>query len=361
MIRGVLGISIIMVFFLVPVAAQTSPSPWSWNNYMGTSYWNVQVTENEASCGGGITTDTFSITISHNLDSAVMGNVGHGAAPGSFISPNILHMPSRTVSDPPGSSTLSAYDIFFTTDCSAFAGKYTWTYHGPDGYSCSGSTALSGTTSEGCPAVPVIPTVASGTKESFVAEIASARSNLNEDLMLRYYQTQLEDMIFTIDRPELTTNDPLYQRNVVWAKDELAAATDNIKELEPAVEAKYTAILDRDPKNFWANWDLAELKKAQGNYQEYFSYTNKALSNKDISRDTQQQVKKTVAGGLGLSEFPTTDNSYFIRRMSTDAAAIQSVYGIDVGKGEADTEPLRIFAFWNQPLDAVNVVGLPRD
>jgi hypothetical protein len=290
-----------------------------------------------------------------------MGNVGHGAAPGSFISNNILHMPSRTVSDPPGSSTLSAYDIFFTTDCRAFAGKYTWTYHGPDGYSCSGSTALSGTNSEGCPSVPVIPTVASGTKESLVAEIASARSDLNEDLMLRYYQTQLEDMIFTIDRPELTTNDPLYQRNVVWAKDELAAATDNIKELEPAVEAKYTAILDRDPKNFWANWDLAELKKAQGNYQEYFSYTNTALSNKDISMYTQQQVKKTVAGGLGLSEFPTTDNSYFIRRMSTDAAAIQSVYGIDVGKGEADTEPLRIFAFWNQPLDAVNVVGLPRD
>jgi len=358
MIRGALGISIIMVFFLVPVAAETSPSPWSWNNYMGTSYWNVQVTENEASCGGGVTTDMVSITISHNLGSAVMGNVGHGAAPGSFISNNILHMPARTVSDPPGSSTLSAYDIFFTTDCSAFAGKYTWTYHGPDGYSCSGSTALSGTNSEGCPGVPVIPTVASGTKESLVAELASARSNLNEDLVFRYIQTETDNLLYEYDRPGSTA---LSARQIEETKALRADATDNIKELEPAVEAKYTAILDKDPKNFWANWDMAELKKAQGNYQEYFSYTSKALSNRDISRDTQQQVKKTVAGGLGLSEFPTTDNSYFIRRMSTDAAAIQSVYGIDVGKGEADTEPLRIFAFWNQPLDAVNVVGLPRD
>jgi hypothetical protein len=266
-------------------------------------------------------------------------------------------MPSRTVSDPPGSSTLSSYDIFFTTDCSAFAGKYTWTYYGPDGYSCSGSTALSGFSSEGCPAVPVIPTVASGTKESFVAELASARSDLNEDLVWRDFQTQLDNLIYEYDRPGTATGARVIEDAKAWR----ANATYEIKELEPTTEAKYNAILDRDPKNFWANWDMAELKKAQGNYQEYFSYTNKALSNRDISRDTQQQVKKTVAGGLGLSEFPTTDNSYFIRRMSTDAAAIQSVYGIDVGKGEADTEPLRIFAFWNQPLDAVNVVGLPRD
>jgi hypothetical protein len=356
MLRGALGFIIVMVFFLVPVAAETSRQPWSWNNYMGTSYWDVTVTEDESRCGGGITTNQVSITISHNLADAVMGNVGHGATPGSFISNNILHMPGRTINDPPGSSTLSAYDIFFTTDCTVFTGKYTWTYYGPGGYSCSGSTALSGFSSGGCPEVPVIPTVASGTKESFVAELASARSDLNEDLVWRDLQTQADNFIFEYDRPGKLAG----SREMEQARAFRANATYEIQGLEPATEAKYNAILDKDPNNFWANWDMAELKKVQGDYQEYFRFTSKALGNKDISRTTQEQVKKTVAGGLGLSELPTTENSYFIKRMSTDAAAIQRVYGIDAGKGEADTEPLRMFAFWNQPFDAVNVVGLPQ-
>lgn len=359
MIRGALGFAVIMVFFCVPVAAQASYSPpWSWNTFIGTSYWDVWVTEDESRCTGGeITRDLVPITITHNAEHAEMGNVGHGSAEGRFISNNILHMPGRIVNEQGGgSSTLSAYDIFFATDCSAFAGQYNWTYYGPGGYSCSGSTALSGFSSKGCPEVPAIPTVAAGTKESFGAELAGARTDLNKDLVLRYIQKETDNLLFEYDRPGSTA---LSASQIEEAKALRADATGNIRQLEPTIEAKYTAILDRDSGNFWANWDMAELKKAQGNYEEFFRYNDKALTNRDIARATEQEIKDNVAAGLGLTEYPTTQNSYFIRRMSTDAAAIQNVYGIDVKKGDPDTERVRMFAFWNMPYETVNIVGLP--
>ncbi|MFA4876042.1 MAG: hypothetical protein WC586_01390 [Methanoregula sp.] len=356
MLRSARGFLIILAFFIVPVAADASASPWSWNKYAGTSQWDVTITEDESYCGGGITTNRVSLSINHDFSNAKMGNVGHGEAPGTFISNNILHMPSRPVSETTGSSTLSAYDIYFTTDCSAFAGKYSWVYHGEGGYTCRGSTALSGVNSKGCPGVKEIPSVAPGVTPSVATQIASARKDLNSDLILRDLHEQVGNYATLIDRPGSGAS----AGEIADTKQLLTDITNDIQQREPPIEDKYNAILSTDPNNFWANWDMAELKKAQRNYPEYFRYTEKALANKNIAREKAEEVRKNIAGGLGISDFPTTQNSYFIKRMSTDADAIQSVYGIDAGKGEPDTEKLRIFAFWNQPYDAVNVVGLPK-
>src|SRR5208337_2340844 len=164
MIRGALCIVIILAL-TVPVVADASSQPWSWNTYSGTTVWQVTVKEDESACEGGVYANQFSVPIQYNLTTAVMGDVGHGVAEGTFISGNILHIPARTVADPPGTSTLSAYDIFFTADCSAFAANYSWDYTGPDG-SCSGTTALAGANSNGCPGSGAITTTPAATPTS---------------------------------------------------------------------------------------------------------------------------------------------------------------------------------------------------
>ncbi|MGB7788243.1 hypothetical protein [Methanoregula sp.] len=349
MFKGALVFIIILVI-LVPVAAQTSLPPWSWNTYSGTSQWQVTVTEDDSGCGGGVTSTQTSVSIQHNLGTAVMGDVGHGTAGGSFTSGNVLHIPGRTVSDPPGTSTLSAYDIFFTTDCSAFTGKYSWDYTGPDTVNgaCSGSTALSGTNSQGCPApsgvvavpstepVVAIPPAEPGVCISCAylsADLASAHSDLNNDLNVRDSMTALNNYIFKHDRPGDLAGTPEIEQD----KQVLADETNQIRALEPKLENEYAAVLARDPGNFWANWDMALLKKSQGNWDEYSIDMNTALSNKDIAQSTKEEIENNVAGSLGLSEFPTPQNSMVIHRMSNEGSTVQSVNGANIQQGTVDT------------------------
>jgi hypothetical protein len=347
MFKSTLGI-IIILFFLVPVAAQTPLPPWSWNTYSGTSQWKVTITEDQSGCQGGVTTTGSSVSIQHNLKSAVMGDIGHGPAAGTFISGNILHIPGRIVDDPPGSSTLSAYDIFFTTDCSAFTGKYSWDYSGPDTVgACTGTTSFSGTNSQGCPTSTGVVTVPSTEPVAAVpfagpglciscaylaADLGGAHSDLNNDLKLRESMTALDKFVFKHDRP----GDPTDKSEIERDKQQRDDEKNQVRALESKLENEYGAVIARDPNNFYANWDMAMLRKSQGNWDDYFRYMNTALSNKDVALGTKAEIENTIASSLGLPEFPTPQKSMLIHRMSDEGSTVQSVNGADTRQKTVD-------------------------
>jgi len=162
---------------------------------------------------------------------------------------NTLSIPGRTIPDEAGTSKLSAFDLKFTPDCLRFMGQYRWDYKDAQ-MQCAGSTTLRGLRTDG-----------KGCPEpdDQRAEILAAR----------------------------------------------AASADK--------ESRYKDILAKDPKNFWANWDMAELKKKQKNYDEFFKYFDKAASNENIFQGTRETLKKDAANKLHLSEFPTPTSSPLLR------------------------------------------------
>jgi len=350
MFRGAWGIIIILVF-LAPVAADVPLPPWSWNTYSGTNTWQVTVTE--SGCGEGASTDQYSVPIQYNYSTAVMGDVGHGPARGTFLSGNILHIPGRRVSDPPGSSTLSAYDVFFTTDCSAFAAKYDWEYSGPDG-SCSGTTTLNGANNRGCPAstaVAVVPSVAPAAGSFGSSELAAARSDLIEDLADR----QMRDVTSFLLKSKMIREDTATKMN---AQDDAAIAA-----MDKKIEGKYQAILDKDPANFYANMDMAELRKSQGRLDDYIRYVNAALSNTKVAESTAEAIRQDIMAKNNLQEWPTPANSFAIASLGPDVrTSAQNVYGRDLRKDTTGTsflDNLRYIFTYGGPADLVNTVALP--
>lgn len=241
--KKLLLLSLVFVLCLQIVAAA-----WSWENYVGNSRWQVDVTEDETGCGGVIETNPVTVSLQHNREIVDISDLGHGKVRGTF-SGNTLSMPSRTIPDGAGSSKLSAVDITFTADCLKFSGRYRWDY--ADSQSrCSGSTTLNGlrTDGKGCPA-----------PDQQRAEIIAAR-----------------------------------------------AASDEKERL-------YKDILAKDPTNFWANWDMAELKKKQKNYDEFFKFFNNAANNENIFQEMREKLVKEAANSLHLSKFPTATTSPILR------------------------------------------------
>jgi len=350
MIRGALGFLIILVF-LVPVAADVPLPPWSWNTYSGTNTW--QVTTVETGCGDGAITNRYTVTIQFHGATATMGDVGHGPADGAFISANILHIPARTVADPPGTSKLSAYDVFFTTDCSGFAAKYDWDYAGPDG-ACSGTTTLNGASSSGCPApqaVPAVPSVAPAAGSSVSSDLATARSDLIDDLS----QREMRDITNSLLNAHMITGES--------AKNLNAASDASIAAAETKLDGEYQAILDKDPKNFYANMDMAELRKSQGRLDDYIRYVNAALANPNVAAGTADAIRQDIMAKNNLATWPTPENSIVIATLGPDArTASQSVYGRDMQKdatGNSVIDNLRYLFTWGGSRDLVTTVALP--
>jgi hypothetical protein len=329
MIKGVWGLIILIavtgISVAVPVAAEVELPPWSWSTYSGATTWHVTVSE--SGCGESFTKQ-LSVPIVFRGGTATMGNVGHGSDDGVFISGNILHMPAREVQDGEGMSQLSAYDILFTTDCSAFAGRYSWTYYGPGG-PCSGSTELSGSGRSGCPApsvAPEIPTVAPVSVVMRVKEINAARFDLDQDLDRRS------------QRDEIARQLALRKIGEAAANQQIADKTNRIKALDPMVEGAYAAILEKDPTNFWANWDMAEFRKSQGNPDEYYRYVNNALANRDIAESTAKTLRDEIMKKNGLPEWPSAGSSIFIQMLGKDGrTAMQSVYGAEIRTTDGGT------------------------
>jgi len=320
---------------------------WSWNTYSGVSSWNVRITEDEHLCEGGqIYSEEMSVGFKHSGESARMTSVGHGAATGTFVSGNVLYFPARIVSDPPGKSQLSSFDLTFTPDCSLFTGGYDWSYNGPTG-SCKGSTHLEGhNDAQECPVQSLVttvptqsPTVVQTPSDWYLVPLAQAHSDLERDQDYRFKLDWVQHWD-GLNVPggdgggRLPVND--FEKGEVYAAMD---ALNQINTLEPKIEAKYKAILATDPNNYWANWDMAQLKLSQGHYEENNYYLMKALGNKNLAEATRwflwQDYAKNYDFGLPDPEM-WHDQSPIIKTLSNEGSTIQNINGQDVSKNSAD-------------------------
>ncbi len=353
-------ILLIVLASCVAVAAQSS---WTWENYAGSSQWRVDVTEDETGCGGSSKTSSRAVQIQHNLKIADVGDWAHGNARGTF-SGNTLSMPERTIPDAGGTSKLYAFTMEFTSDCSGFAGKYKWDYRGPQ-QACSGSTALRGTRTDGkgCPSANEQKTeVAAGEQKT---EVNKAREGLDRLLLLNKEIQDLDHKIFLLGEQEMNAEkSPL--RAELYA--DLNRKVDQADVLQPKVEANYRNILNKDPDNFWANWDLAELEKSRGNHKAYFDYFDRAVTNERME-SVSKQLKKKAAEDLGLLEFPTIQGSPMVRKLSDDMAGRQGVsmytVNVDVPKEPSKWEKFKMKVWTAIAPDTYNtineLVGVPKN
>ena len=340
---------IVILVLVVPVAADTAASPWSWNTYHGTYIWQVTVTEDDSACGGGIEPTQYTVPIQYNGSTAGMGDVGHGPAQGTFISGNILHFAGRTVPDGTGSSTLSAYDVFFTTDCTAFAAKYTWNYEDVD-ESCSGSTTLNGASSSGCPGLPSSsPTVSSTTipAQTSVPEEPAAPQDMYAQ-MLAVPHNGFSNLLSLIDqRDKLRYEIDSWQyRNgistqntgqntpepaeITQARADLKQVQDQISTQDTQIEQQYQSVLVKDPTNIQANWDMAQLKKSANQMDSAIVYAQNALKNPD-SGQYEAAIEKDIADNYNLRVYPSPDNSNFVATIKNQIpGATQNIFGTNV-------------------------------
>jgi hypothetical protein len=338
MSKCVIAIILLMVI-IIPVAADVSPATWSWNTYPGTVTWQVTVIEDQTGCQGPVLTNTYTVPIQFRGNSAVMGDVGHGSAGGTFTSGNVLHIPSRSVADPPGESTLSPYDVFFTTDCSAFAAQYSWDYSGSDG-SCSGTTKLNGANSNGCPAAAIstdttAPSVATTPEEYFVSQVSIPHSQFLDILPLFDQRDQLGNMIgsfqFKSDLNHQNTGKYLQEPpDITQARADLKQVQDQIAAKSADIEKEYQEVLVKDPTNIQANWDLAQLKKSGNQMDAAIIYAQNALKNPDSDK-YESAIEKSIADGANLRVYPSPDNSNFVATVKNQLpAASQNVFGTNV-------------------------------
>lgn len=362
-----IAVSFLVVFLLfitvlTALTIQAADSGFVWENHQGVSQWSVAVTEDESGCGGSSKTSSRAVLIQHNLKIADVGNWAHGSARGTF-SGNTLSVPERTIPDSGGMSKLYAFNIVFTPDCSGFVGKYRWDYRG-SGQSCSGSTSLRGTKTggKGCPEAKEQKTeVAAGEQKT---EVNVVREGLDRLLSLNKEIRALDRKIALLGEQELNAEkSPL--RTELYS--DLHRKVNQAEILQPKIEENYRKILNKDPDNFWANWDLAELEKSRGNHKAYFDYFDRAVTN-ERTESVSKQLKKKAADDLGLSEFPEIVRSPTVRKISDDMNSRQgvSVYNVnvDVPKEPSKWEKFKIKVWTAISPDfhnAVNeLVGVPQ-
>ncbi|HVP96117.1 hypothetical protein [Methanoregula sp.] len=359
--------AVLLLFSLfVSVTADTTPQAWTWNTYTGTYLWQVMVTEDQSGCGGGVYTNQYSVPIQYRGSTAVMGDVGHGSAAGTFTSGNILHISGRTVSDPPGSSDLSAYDVFFTGDCTAFTAKYTWDYSGPDG-ACSGTTTLNGASTTGCPVPAAAVTTTTTTpppaqppESSYAAMLTGPHADLQNYLDLCTQRDQLDHAITAFEAQsslnQRTEGTALPEPAEITAdRSQLAQIRARISEQGPAIEKEYSVVLVKDPNNFQANWDMAQLKKSEGQIEEGIGFANTAI-NSNLAGSAAEAMRRDFAEGNDLTSYPDPRNSNFVATIATTLpVADQNVYGTNIrqGSGEPSTlTTLKDFMMYADPKEA---------
>ena len=306
--RLALMLAALALLLAVPAAQVTgSPSVFTWENYKGTSQWHVRVTLDDTACGAQMPTTTSSdITIQHDLQHATMGDLGHGAVSGTMAG-NTLHISGRTIDDPPGSSVLSAFDVTFASDCSSFSARYRWDYTSQY-QQCSGTTSYRGTRTgaSSCPGpLPDQTTTppTGPTQEEIDAQLQAANSDFRQVRDL-YYEARL------LNAPGYSSE--LMQSQYQQDKREIEA-------LEPGVEQRYKDILKADPGNFWANWDMGELRKTQGDATGYLDYLSKAVDdNPEIYERTRQELEKQAMQDMGLTKMPDKASSQTMNRLISE-------------------------------------------
>ena len=365
---------IFAAFFISSVSAET----WKWENYVGTTQWQVEVTIDDTACGAEQPTITlYTISIQHNLKTANMGNLGHGEVTGTFTG-NTLSIPSRTIPDGQGTSKLSGYDVTFNPDCSGFSAKYYWDYSDSQSQ-CSGSTTLYGLRTSGgtrtgsvCPRSPpppgsvvVIPPVEpQPVTPQLQTRIVNARTDLDNAAALRKEIVKIEAEVKSSDERCSTQ---MTGKVVSSLCQKYLYKNEQLEKAELKVVSQYQDILKVDPNNFWANWDMAELLKNQKNYDAYFEYFDRAASNKNIFESSHNELKKKAAKDLGFSEFPTTRSS-MMRKITDETNDWQggSIYGVNVPKdasADKQTWQIKLYTVFSPNSHNVvnDIVGLPKE
>ncbi len=257
---------------------------WTWEDFVGTTHWTVDKTDDERGCGGRVFLKSYyDVVLTHNREIIDASELGHGYVRGT-ITGNTLHLIGRTIDDSGGKSKLDAADIVFSPDCRHFSGKYGWVYTSRY-QNCGGTTQIEGTRSleePGCPAIKV-------QRE----EIAAARAAM------------------------------------------------------AGKEAKYKEILSKDPDNFWANWDMAELMKKEKRYNEYLDYVGKAASLDNV-KEVREELKQNAAESLHLSRFPTRATSPILRFEMDELKNWQGgrIYNVDFSKKDYGFEDVKSL-FWS--------------
>lgn len=312
--KAVMHFSVVfLVYIIVFSSLAVQAEDFVWETYQGATQWSVSVTEDESGCGGGKKVHSIALQLQHNQKSVGVGNWGHGPTKGTF-SGNTLSIPERTIPDSGGTSKLYAFNVEFTPDCSGFAGAYRWDYRG-QGQSCSGSTSLRATRTDGngCPEAKEQKT-----------EVNVVREGLDRLLRLNKELRDLDRKIALLGEEESSS-----LRAELYIN--LKRKGDQFDILRPKIEENYRTILNKDPDNFWANWDIAELEKSRGNYKAYFDHFDRAVTN-ERTESVSKVLKKKAAEDLGLSEFPTIVGSPSVRKISDDMNSRQgvSVYNVNV-------------------------------
>ncbi|MBI4141762.1 hypothetical protein HY484_02450 [Candidatus Woesearchaeota archaeon] len=353
----------VVLIFLVSSIAVVAQSAFTWEQYVGSSQWRVSVTEDESGCGGGVKTTSVPVQINHNMKGATVGNWAHGTASGTF-SGNTLSLPQRTIPDEGGMSKLHAFNLEFTPDCSGFVGSYRWDYRSQY-QSCSGSTGLRGTSvdGKGCPVAKEQKTEVSVGEEK--TEVNVVREGLDRLLKLKKEMQDLDSKMALFGEQEINAEKSSLRAELY--KD-LNRKVDQMEVLQPKVEANYRKILNKDPDNFWANWDMAELEKSRGNHKAYFDYFDRAVTN-ERTESVSKELKKKAAVDLGLSEFPTILRSPAVKKISDDMNSRQGVnvynVNVDVPKEPSKWEKFKMKVWTAIAPDTRNVVneivGLPKE
>jgi hypothetical protein len=269
------NLAIIIIILIIP-----SVHAWSWDSYEGKTTWDVVVTVDErGDCGGNLNTHNYKLTIAHNKETAKLSDLGHGEVIGTFTS-NILAIAPRTIDDGVGKSTFGAVSVAFTPDCKTFYTKYPWTYYAQY-QTCKGSTAWTGkrTDATACPDAFYVP----------------------EQLPL-----------------------PQVMKTVA-----------EIKKLPEAEQkAEYEKALEKNPRDFQANNEIADIFKSEKNYPEFIKHKDKALENKNSAEQLRKARQDEVRNRLGFTIDPTTATVPLLRsvRDQIDTVPNPMIYNFNVLK-----------------------------
>jgi len=290
---------LLVLFLLLLPYAQA----WSWDQYEGTTAWDVTVTVDEKDCGGKVYSHSNTLTITHKKSVADLTDLGHGPVSGTFFS-NILTVQGRTIPDGSGTSALGSASVAFAPDCLSFYTKYPWRYH--DSYQdCSGTTAWQGrrTDSTTCP-------------DAFVVDAPA--------------------------QPRL----PLPQ--VMRTADEIKAL--------PAEEQKveYGKVLEKNPRDFQSNYAIGHILKDEKNYSGFVKHIDKALENKNYAEKLRKERQAEVKERLGFTIDPTTAKVPLLRKIQGELDTVPNpmIYDFNVLK-TPDTRSWydKWREYWSRPID----------
>jgi hypothetical protein len=148
-----------------------------------------------------------------------------------------------------------------------------------------------------------------------------------------------------------------------YGQEKYNQVKDKMDELEPKVEQRYQDILKADPNNFWANWDVAQLRKSQGDTRGYFDYLDKAVDGDPTFYErTRVAMKEQALADLGLSTPPTPQTSPAVGRLKQEVTGWSSgsIGDIMVSREEASKKswPAKIIDTFSKKLsDGIFGVG----